>query len=367
MSDANRRPAAPGLYDVARLAGVSHQTVSRVVNNSPHVRESTRSRVQQAIRELGYRPNAAARTLVTRRAATLGVVALRSAQFGPASLLSAVEQAARSEGWFVSVVFLPDVAAGSLTEALDQLQQLAVAGVVVIAPQRGVTEELRRRPSWLPVVAVDAGLDADLPIVRVDQGVGATLVTQHLLDLGHATVHHVAGPEEWHDAEERANGWTQTLLAADASVPDLVRGDWTPRSGYDAGRLLAADPSVTAVFAANDQMALGVVRALQDSGLDVPADVSVVGFDDVPEAAFVGPGLTTIRQDFAEVGLRSIEHLLALVRGDPLPGDGVVVPRLVLRGSSASAPTARAAARTGDDPAPAPPRPSGPDERTHPA
>ena len=352
------RAGVPGLHDVARLAGVSHQTVSRVLNDRPHVREATRERVEQAVRELGYRPNVAARTLVTKQATTLGIIAVRTTFFGPASLLAAIEQAARGEGWFVSIVSLHDLDGPALAAALDQLQRLAVAGVVVIAPQRAATEELRKRPPLVPVVAVDGGLEADLPVVCVDQAAGARLLTEHLLDLGHATVHHVAGPEDWLEAEQRVAGWAEALQLAGARVVEPVRGDWSPRSGYQAGLRLALDPAVTAVFAANDQMALGVVRALQDSGRAVPGEVSVVGFDDIPEAEFVGPGLTTIRQNFAEVGRRSITHLLALVRGEQPPDDGVVAPQLVVRASTA-APEPTTAPTTS-----APPGTPGPDERT---
>lgn len=348
------RPGAPGLHDVARLAGVSHQTVSRVLNHHPHVRMSTRERVEQAVRELGYRPNVAARTLVTRRATTIGIIAVRTTFFGPASLLAAIEQAARAEGWFVSIVTLHDLDGAAVAGALEQLQQLAVAGVIVIAPQRAAAVELRERPPTVPVVAVDGGLDADWPVVCVDQAAGARLLTRHLLDLGHATVHHVAGPEDWLEAEERVTGWRQALREVGAVVPAPVRGDWGPRSGYEAGLRLAGDPAVTAVFAGNDQMALGVVRALQDSGRAVPREVSVVGFDDIPEAEFVGPGLTTIRQNFAEVGRRSITHLLALVAGGEVPDDGVVAAELVVRSSTAGPPPTH-------DPVVPVPRP---DERT---
>lgn len=331
------RPAAPGLHDVARLAGVSHQTVSRVLNDHPHVRETTRERVRVAVRELGYRPNVAARTLVTRQARTIGIIAVNTTFFGPASLLAAIESAARDEGWFVSIVSLRRLDGTAVSEALDQLAQLAVAGVIVIAPQRAAAEELLDRPPAVPVVAVDGGLDADLPIVCVDQAAGAGLVTEHLLGLGHATVHHVAGPADWLEAEERVVGWQHALQRAGAGVPELLRGDWSPRSGFEAGLALARDPDVTAVFAANDQMALGVLRALQGEGLAVPDDVSVAGFDDVPEAEFFGPSLSTIRQNFTEVGRRSMTLLMALIRGTEPPEDRVVAPELVVRGSTAPA------------------------------
>ena len=329
--------ARPSLHDVARLAGVSHQTVSRVLNGHPHVRDSTRARVNAAVSELGYRPNVAARTLVTRQATAIGIIAVNTTFFGPASLLAAIEQAARADGWFVSTVALQRLDAAAVDQAFDRLAEQQVAGVIVIAPQRAAADALLQRPPTVPVVAVDAVLGEGMPTVCVDQAEGARLVTEHLLDLGHRTVHHVAGPADWLDAQERVVGWRRSLAARSAPQPDVHRGDWTPRSGYELGLRLAEDPEVTAVFAANDQMALGLIRALQDRGRCVPGDVSVAGFDDVPEAEYFGPSLTTIRQHFPEVGRRSMAHLLALVRGDDPGSDGVVAPELVLRASTGPA------------------------------
>ncbi|WP_336921701.1 LacI family DNA-binding transcriptional regulator [Aquipuribacter sp. SD81] len=339
---AQRPDRAPVMHDVARLAGVSHQTVSRVLNDHPHVREETRRRVEEAIATLGYRPNAAARTLVTSRTRTLGVVAAGTTLFGPASTMLAIEQAARSHGYSVTVASLPDLSTEAVSEAFGYLESLRVAGVVVIAPQRTAADAMLELPADLPVVAVDGGLDADLPIVCVDQAEGARLMTEHLLALGHRTVHHVAGPADWLEAEERVVGWRQMLEAAGRPVPEVVRGDWSARSGYERGRALAADPDVTAVFTANDQVALGVLRALEEAGRRVPGDVSVGGFDDVPEAEFYGPGLTSVRQGFGDVGERSIATLLSLLEGRAVELGRVpsrtVAPRLVRRRSTAPPP-----------------------------
>jgi DNA-binding LacI/PurR family transcriptional regulator len=338
----SQRSRDPVMHDVARLAGVSHQTVSRVLNQHPHVRPDTRRRVEDAIAALGYRPNAAARALVTSRTRTVGVVAAGTTLFGPASMLLAIEQAARSRRYSVTVASLADLSAESVGEAFAYLESLRVAGIVVLAPQRTAADAMLELPAQSPVVAVDGGLDADLPIVCVDQAEGARLMTEHLLGLGHRTVHHVAGPADWLEAEERVAGWRSALEAAGREVPALVRGDWSARSGYERARGLARDPGVTAVFAANDQMALGVVRALEEQGRRVPDDVSVGGFDDVPEAEFYGPGLTSVRQGFAELGERSLDTLLRVVEGQAVPPgrtpERTVAPELVPRRSTAAPP-----------------------------
>jgi DNA-binding LacI/PurR family transcriptional regulator len=340
MSDAKTRPAV--MADVARRAGVSHQTVSRVLNDHPNVRPETRERVLQAITELAYRRNSSARALVTRRTNTLGVVAFDTTLYGPASTLFGIEQAARDAGYFISIVSLKTITAKSVSEALDYLAEQSVDGVIVIAPQRTAAEALASLPATIPVVAVEGGRAPDRPVVCVDQEAGARAATEHLLSLGHETVWHVAGPQNWLEAEARRDAWRTTLATAGATAPDVVPGDWSPRSGYEAGRRLAerraAGDDVTAVFVANDQMALGMLRAFQEMGIEVPRDVSVVGFDDIPEAEFFPPPLTTVRQDFAAVGRNSIGVLLDRIDSGPAqPPQRVVVPAsLIVRASTAA-------------------------------
>lgn len=341
-TDATRRP--PVMADVARRAGVSHQTVSRVLNNHPNVRDETRDRVLQAIDELAYRRNSSARALVTRRTQTLGVVAFDTTLYGPASTLFGIEDAARQAGYFINIVSLKTITRGSVTEALDYLTGQSVDGLIVIAPQRTAVEALAALPGDIPTVAVEGGQAPDLPVVCVDQAAGAAAVTKHLLDLGHRTVWHVAGPLDWLEAEGRLQAWRDVLAQAGAPVPDVMYGDWSPRSGYAAGRELArrhADHGdVTAVFVANDQMALGLLRAFREHGIDVPGQVSVAGFDDVPEAEFFPPPLTTVRQDFGAVGRHSISVLLDQIMDGPRrPPPRVVVPAsLVVRASTAPPP-----------------------------
>lgn len=328
---------APVMTDVARRAGVSHQTVSRVLNGHPNVKESTRARVLAAIDELAYRRNSSARALVTRRTQILGVVAFDTTLYGPASTLFGIEQAAREAGYFISIVSLKTISPTTVDDAVGYLSDQSVDGMVVIAPQRQAVEALASVPGDVPVVAVEGGQAPDLPIVCVDQAEGATAVTRHLLSLGHRTVWHVAGPLDWLEAEARLEAWRTTLEDAGAPVPEPLCGDWSPRSGYEAGRQLAGRDDVTAVFVANDQMALGLLRAFREAGIDVPGQVSVAGFDDVPEAEFFPPPLTTVRQDFAEVGRRSISVLLDEIGSGHTEPPRVVVPTtLVVRASTAA-------------------------------
>ncbi|WP_203992982.1 LacI family DNA-binding transcriptional regulator [Sphaerisporangium rufum] len=339
------------MADVARVAGVSHQTVSRVLNDHPNVRPETRERVLAAIEGLGYRRNSTARALVTRRTDTLGVITFDTTLYGPASTLHGIERAARDAGYFLSIVSLRDLTRADLAEALDHLARQQVDGIVVIVPQSAVAVALTEMPQQVPVVTVEGDADVGLAVVNVDQHMGGALVTEHLLRLGHRTVWHLAGPEDWLEAQARLSGWRETLLAAGAPVPPPLYGDWSPRSGYRNGQRLAGMPDVTAVFVANDQMALGVVRALHEARIRVPEEVSVVGFDDIPESEFFAPPLTTVAQDFAEVGRKAIALLLdALAEEEPPwrhagPADGatpapaaprvVVRPQLVVRRSSA--------------------------------
>lgn len=326
--------------DVAALAGVSQMTVSRVINDRPGVRNETRARVIAAMRELDYRPNVAARALVTGRSQTLGVVSFDTTLYGPASTLYGIEVAARSAGYFISVATLRTLDRKSIVDAVGRLTEQSVDGVIVIAPHASAVEGLRALTFDLPVVAVEGGVGGGSPVVAVDQHVGAARATQHLLSLGHETVWHVAGPSDWLEARARTEAWQATLLEAGREVPAPFVGDWSASSGYVIGRELAQDLDATAVFVGNDQMALGMLRALHEAGRGVPDDVSVVGFDDIPESAFFIPPLTTVRQDFGAVGRRIIALLLEQLEHGGLAHTKRVViePDLVLRESTGPPP-----------------------------
>ncbi|WP_406630011.1 LacI family DNA-binding transcriptional regulator [Amycolatopsis sp. WGS_07] len=324
----------PGLAEVAALAGVSHMTVSRVVNDSGPVRAETRARVLAAVDRLGYRPNSVARALATGRSNTLGVVALESNLYGPASTLHGIEHAAREEGYGITISSVSRPRRSSIADAVDNLRRQAVGGIVVIAPHVTAGEALRQIPADVPVVAVGGRESSPVPVISVDHYDGARRVTEHLLSLGHETVWHVAGPDDWLESLDREQGWRDALDRRGARIPPVLRGDWSPRSGYEAGRRLAAETGVDAVFAANDQMALGVLRAFAEAGIPVPGQVRVAGFDDVPEAAYFSPPLTTVRQDFIEVGRRTFRLLVERMEGGAPDVRHLVAPDLIVRDST---------------------------------
>jgi DNA-binding LacI/PurR family transcriptional regulator len=333
----NRRRRAAVMSDVAKLAGVSHQTVSRVINGSRHVRAETRQRVVAAMEQLDYRPNSVARALVTGRSNTLGVVSFDTTLYGPASTLLGIERAAHEAGYFIIIASLKALDRASVSDAIERLRIHGVDGILVIAPQQDAADALVHVDGTMPLVAVEAGPTEVLPVVTVDQFAGAARATQHLLDLGHASVWHIAGPEDWLEARQRLEGWRSTLAAAGARPPPPLVGDWSARAGYYLGQRLSRDPAVTAVFVANDQMALVVLRALHEAGREVPREVSVVGFDDVPEAPYFSPPLTTVRQDFDEIGSRSLRLLVRMIASEqPTPTVRPVRPELIIRASTSA-------------------------------
>ncbi|KJK35749.1 LacI family transcriptional regulator [Streptomyces variegatus] len=319
--------ARPVMADVARMAGVSKQTVSRVLNDHPAVRPGTREAVLEAMRTLGYRPSRSARSLASGRTRMLGVISFDAARYGPASILTAINTAAQEAGYLVSSIALDTADRDTVVEAVNRLSAEGADGVIAIAPQLWVGRALAETTDLgTPLVVLESALDDGTALVTGDSRTGARKATEHLLGLGHATVWHIAGPAGWTSADHRLASWQATLRAAGAAAPAPLVGDWSAGSGYDLGRGLARRPDVTAVFASNDQMALGLLHALHEAGRSVPGDVSVVGYDDVPEAAHFLPPLTTVRTDFAEIGTRSLRLLLDRIDG---PGERPLVDTLV--------------------------------------
>ncbi|MEU4159948.1 LacI family DNA-binding transcriptional regulator [Actinoplanes sp. NPDC026670] len=324
--------------DVARLVGVSQKTVSRVFNNEPTVSEETRERVLAAAQQLGYRPNTAARALLTGRHHRIGVVSLGTAHFGPSALLVALERAARRISYSLTVATSFEDDPGGLKAAVDNLLVQGVDAIILSEP---VDESDDPLVIDVPVLALGATPEVQAPTVlsvrAAEGGDAAAEVTRYLLELGHRTVHHIAGPQQWWAARERRQNWSASLVAANAAVPDALTGDWTSRSGYELGRELARDPEVTAIFAANDEMAIGALRSLHEAGRQVPGDVSVAGFDDIPIAAYVWPSLTTVSSDnaeLAEIGLRYLTDFLNDPDHAP-PPPPQHVHRMVIRNSTA--------------------------------
>ncbi len=333
-----RRSSAPGRVSMAMVAsraGVSGQTVSRVVNDSPRVDPATRARVEKAMAELGYRPHRAARALRTGRTHTIGLVVTTLATVGNSRMLQATAEAAERRGYALLVV----TAASSIAEAFDRLQDQGVDGAIVLNEASALTRSAES-PAGLRLVVVDGASDGSasafvstvfVSTVSSDHAGGATEATRHLLQGEHAAVHHLAGPADSFAAAERERGWRETLQDAGIDAPQIVRGDWSAESGYAAA---AALESATAVFCANDQMALGLMRALAERGSRVPEDVSVIGFDDVPDAANYRPPLTTIRQDFPALAEAAVAALIADIEHAESTPSMLIPTRLVERSST---------------------------------
>jgi DNA-binding LacI/PurR family transcriptional regulator len=329
------RVRAPNIRDVARLAGVSYQTVSRVLNNSESIKPSTKQRVLDVIAEIGYRPNQAARALVTSKSRTLGVLTAQTAHYGPAMSLRAIETAARDAGYLISTTSLVSSDYDSIRQNLEHLTNQMVEGLIVIAPQVQVFDAIKELDIRIPLVTLDStGRDAPRSL-SVDQISGAKQATRYLIELGHKEIVHLAGPQDWIEAEARMQGFLEEINDADLRTHPPILGDWTAQFGYRAGRELAPFRDFTAVFAANDQMALGLMHAFREAGLDIPGDVSVVGFDDIPEARHYWPPLTTVHLDFTEIGRRAVSILLGELHGETHAMHEQILPTLRVRESAA--------------------------------
>lgn len=331
MDGAAETGRGPAMADVAARAGVSHQTVSRVLNGHPNVAAATKNRVLTAIAELGYRRNLSARVLATGRSNVVGVVAQNTTLFGPSSMVEALGRAAVAADLSLTVGHGGEDTA-SFQRSVERLIEQGAAGLVFIAPVDTAAAAIRLVPAGVPVVTVDGRPDWHTANVSVDQHAGGLLATRHLLGQGHPTVWHVAGPEDWHDSRGREAGWREALAEAGVEPPPVLRTDWSAAAGYAAGRVLAQIPGCGAVFAANDHTALGIMRAMAEQGRSIPGDVSLIGFDDVPESGFFTPPLTTVRQEFGEVGRAALRLLVDQLTSGVRSTDSVLVePVLVPR------------------------------------
>lgn len=331
----SRVKRSPVMADVAAHAGVSHQTVSRVLNSPALVRPATRERVEEAIAALGYRRNMSARALATSRTHLIGVVTPAVTLFGPSHTALAIQEAARGFG-YATISAATETASTSPTEVLDFFLTLGVEGIIVVAPTIQTADEAHRLAGSLPVVAIATDMPdpGPLRVVAIDNEQGGRDATRHLIDLGHERITHIAGPSDWFDARARVMGWRAELEAAGLPVPEVLSGGWEGADGYAAAqRILAQQERPTAVFAANDYVALGAMRAFHQAGLRIPEDIAVVGYDDVAGCEFYEPPLTTVRQPFADLGRHAIDTLLSVLDGHTV-GTEPSRPELVVRDSS---------------------------------
>ena len=327
------------MSDVARLAGVSAQTVSRVAAGSKHVRPDTRERVLRAMNQLGYSPNRAAQALRRGSFKTIGVLTQQIQRTGEALTTAGVLEAATAADYAVNLVQVERPASDDLREAVYRLSHQAIDGLVVVQAGRAGREQLVLPPA-MPVAVSDSTLVDYYPSASADQAGGVRNAVKHLLELGHHTVHHVCGPEDSQSSLIRRATWTRTLQEVGREVPEPVPGGWEAAAGYEAGLRLAADPEVTAVFCANDELALGLIRAMHEQGRRVPRDVSVVGFDGLAVGEYSFPPLTTVRQDFRRHGREMVGLVLEQVASGVRDGSrSIIIPtELILRGSTAPPP-----------------------------
>lgn len=332
----------PGMADVARVAGVSAQTVSRALAGHPNVQEETRAKVLAAVEQLGYRRNNAARMLSSGRSRTIGVVTLQTGFYSRTAVTVGIERAAQEAGYAVSAATTASLDTSAIESAMLRLADQHVEGVILAVPLIHVSRQIEQLTSAVPTITIDGSRTSATEVVAVDQSLAARLATRHLLDLGHSTVWHVSGPSEWLDAASRARGWRAVLEEEGRVVPPELAGDWSPASGYRNGLILGRIPDVTAVFVASDEMAFGVIRALHELGRRVPEDISVVGVDDIALAEYCSPSLTTVAQPFAEMGELAVSHLLRYI-ADPGASlePATVEPTLVVRASTGPAPVGR--------------------------
>ena len=334
----NSRPGSVTIYDVADFAGVSHQTVSRVVNKATHVAASTRARVLQAVSQLGYRPNNAARNLVSQRSNLIGVITFCQDSFGPSHLLISVDTAAMKCGYNTLLASVSEPTVKAIKRAADDLGTHGVEGIILNVPTAVDLTSLQAAFGRTPYVVTDAGAGNELTMVTTDHEYGACIGTEHLIALGHRRIACISGPLDWRCGLLRRDGWLRTLQKYGIPEGPSNVGQWSARGGFIAAEELIKRYSrgFSALVAGNDQMALGAMRALELNGLSVPADVSVVGYDDMPEAAFFSPALTTVTHDFESAGRACLEFLLRRIRNPQAPAERLVIkPELVCRESTA--------------------------------
>lgn len=334
MTD-NATPERPNIRYVASLAGVSHMTVSRVLNNHPNIKPDTRQRVMAVIDELNYRPNSAARALATQRNRRIGVLIEASTAHGPTGTLRGVELAAGQLDYSVTSVSTHSEEHGNTRDAIDQLTGQGIDALCVIAPRSSSLSALRQLNLGVPVLAIKSDSDANFLTLSLDQQQGATMVVDHLAELGHRDILHLAGPLDWLDARARERAFHARSREWKLRERPIVVGDWSADFAYDYALSLKRRPDYTAIFAANDEMALGLIHGFADRGIGIPDELSIVGFDDLPLAKHFLPPLTSVRQDLQQLGSRVVNVLIAAIEGREVPQRTKLPVELKIRESSA--------------------------------
>lgn len=322
------------IYDVAALAGVSHQTVSRVLNNHASLRPETREKVERAIAKLEYRPNLAARQLVTSRSLMIGLLVTGSDLYGPSSILNAMEREARAAGYSVISFSVNPESRDSWQDGIEQLRRLNIDGVITIALPQKIIGDIEKSLTGVALVVVDTEPTKKIDVVNVDNVSGGEMATQHLIDLGHTLITHISGPVNAYEAQTRQIGYEAAMNRAGLS-PNVVVGDWSIETGYKAVlSLLKKSKTPSAIFCANDHLAIGAMKALHELGHQVPVAMSIIGFDDLPESAYLIPSLTTIRQNFDRLGELAINRVLSQIQKSSQHETLMIKPQLIARSST---------------------------------
>jgi len=329
----------PNIYDVAKLAGVSHQTVSRVINDGPHTKPSTRTKVELAMAELGYVPNAAARALVTSHSKMIGMIVADEIFFGPAGMIHAIKNEIRLADYFAISCSVDGTSSESMVEGIKHLRRLGLEAIVVTTPQFDYSETVRQMLPNIPALFIDSKSGEGQLSISLDNFAGSRIATEHLIGLGHKNIIHISGPATWQDAEPRVRGYESAMISAGLS-PKVISADWLIETGYKIGLELDLDATkTTAIVAANDHLALGLMKAFKERSIAVPDRVSIVGFDDIPEAPFLDPALTTLRPDFEQLGKLAVGLILGSVSQSEAVDNQTLYPELIIRNSTASPPT----------------------------
>lgn len=330
------------IRDVAEAAGVSTQTVSRVANGRPDVASDTREHVQAIIEKLGYQPSKIARSLIQGQSYSLGVVSYGLGLYGPSLLLAGIQEAAVKEGYSLMLKILENAEVQNAENILRDILSYHVDGILWAVPEIGQNRDWIQQALHtvsIPLVFLNVQPRPNLITAVIDNKHGGHIATQHLIDQGRQKIGIITGPMEWWEARQRELGWREALAENGRSVDEsyVTNGDWTPSSGERSIRLLLEwHPEMDAVFVCNDQMALGAMKMAQQMGRKIPEDLAIVGYDDIPEAPYFTPALSTVRQDIAKMGCQGVKQLLARINnenGDP-PPPVLLQPELIVRESS---------------------------------
>jgi len=322
------------IYDVAELAGVSHQTVSRVLNNHSSLRPATREKVEKAIAKLEYRPNQAARQLVTSQSRLIGLLVSGTELYGPSGILKSIESEARTEGYSVITISVISRSRESWVDAIGQLRGLNIDGIITVALPREVIDEVKAALPDAALVVVDTEPSKDLDVINIDNLNGGLLATNHLIELGHTKIAHITGPANQYESEMRKDGYLRAMKKADLKT-QVLSGDWSISTGLKLGEQIFSSKDLpTAIFCSNDHLSLGVIKAASQRGLRIPEDISLIGFDDIPEAEYFLPSLTTVKQDFIELGKIVIAKALSNLKEKSKNETLFMQPTLIVRNST---------------------------------